>query len=318
MINFIKLIYNLFVDYYLFFISFSLFFLFFTFLIDGFKFSEYKYIKFLQILISVVLALIILLYIIKIFLDNIMILNQDRNDDKINITSNVILDKESARVLSQGIKTGASQIGIAGSVAGVAAATATVLKNSGLPPMQKVAGIALASAVGGAIHAGTTYLNRSLIESESKDKSDKPSSDTTESGSGDFDVPSILEGNLFSKIFYNDNSVEGLIYSIFALNVLSLFLILNLLLMFLFRRMSSKIANSEFNFIDRIVSKSNKNNKRIKSFLSKVFHASSNINFYYINFIIFVIVTSNIFSIYLLGSFIDNFYLFCKLYLSKV
>ena len=224
-------------------------------MIDGFKLSENKYIKYFHILVCIVLVSAILLYIIKNNLDNITIFNQDRNEDKINIQGNIHLDKESAKVISQGLKTGASQIGIAGTVAGVAAATATILKISALPPMQKAAGVVMASAVGGVIHVGTSYLNRSLIELELKDKNDKSASGATESGSGDLDIPSILEGDLFSKIFYNDNSVESLIYSIYALNVLSLFLIFNLLLMFLFRRISSKIANSEFNFIDKIVSK---------------------------------------------------------------
>jgi hypothetical protein len=76
------------------------------------------------------------------------LVNNVKDDNNISLHGhgNVTIDKEGAKVISQGINTIGSQLGLGASIAGIGAAVANGIAKSSMPPLQK-AGVIVGSAL---------------------------------------------------------------------------------------------------------------------------------------------------------------------------
>src|SRR6202043_3781722 len=139
-------------EYYALIISAILSFLVFTFLIDGLRFSDIKFINILQKILFYILGFIFMFFMYQYFLGTVIDFASDvedklnfSNDSEINVgvSGNVSITKEGGEAIAKGLSNTAGQIGIGASVGGVATAVQSVVKNTSLPPLQKV-GLTLA------------------------------------------------------------------------------------------------------------------------------------------------------------------------------
>ena len=74
-------------------------------------------------------------------------------NNSVNIGGSIEMNRDAAEVIGR-------NIGIAGTVAGVSGAVGKAIAKSSLPPLQKAGIIVGASIAGGAIHVGTSVINR--------------------------------------------------------------------------------------------------------------------------------------------------------------
>jgi hypothetical protein len=301
-------------------------FLFTTLVLDGFKLSEYKIIKWLQLILLPCFGLIFLIVLKEIIFPTIIefasegpneIFNSDLLKDtnvKVsgNVSGSVILTPESAKEISKGISSAASNIGLGAAIGATASAMATCVKSLPIPPVQKVGAVVLGAAVGGSIHVGVTAANRALAEGTNLNSSNPPSPTETTSASSEYIVHSPYETAFTDSI--NSNPVDTLLSSIITLNICNLILI-----WFLIVSLLSKIAlnsNLELKWLDKLLPQPYSN--KLKPFINKLlklFGKSSSIN---IIIIIILLIISNIGSTYLLTELSNNFETFCKVYLNHI
>lgn len=106
------------------------------FYLDGLKLSNNKIIRTIQVLsfVGILLFIAIQLYNVISTIDMISYLD-GKND--INLHSDVSIDKQGAKSISQGISTVGTQIGLGASITGVAMTVSKVVAKSGMPPLQK-------------------------------------------------------------------------------------------------------------------------------------------------------------------------------------
>ena len=147
------------VSYLLSFLSFIIFLNFTLFYLDGFKLSRNKYIRTLQILTPIWLLFVIVIFIylnIFTFNDGLLFIDEDKTTSStVNIGANIEMNKDAAEAIGR-------NIGIAGTVAGVSGAVGKAIAKSSLPPLQKAGMVVGAGVAGGAVHIGTSAINRAL------------------------------------------------------------------------------------------------------------------------------------------------------------
>jgi hypothetical protein len=85
---------------------------------------------------------------------------EDKNNKDINIHGHVSINAEAARVLNQGMQAATSNIGLAGTIAGVSAAVGKAIAKSGMPPLQKAGIIMSTGLLSGIGHSLISNVNR--------------------------------------------------------------------------------------------------------------------------------------------------------------
>jgi hypothetical protein len=136
--------------------------------------------------------------------------------------------------------------------------------------------------------------------------------------SEDFIIPSPNE--TFSTViidFYNfvdNHPVEVVLYSILVTNIFSLFLMFNLSVALLYKYLAN--SNLDLKFIDKLISV--KYSTTVKYYINKLIHYSNRLNTLHIIFILLVLISSNIVSVYLLSGYINNLELISKIYLGII
>gem|GEM_PF-2312764 len=133
------------------------------FYLDGFKFSDIRLIKYIQIFSFVYIPfhLLICMYnaLDKSLLDLINCMAENKD---VNLHGHVKVDKEAGKAIGQGLQTIGSQIGLGATIAGVATAVSKAITKSGMPPVQK-AGIILGSGIiSGIAHSRISIMNRNM------------------------------------------------------------------------------------------------------------------------------------------------------------
>lgn len=223
-------------DNFLLIFSIIFFFLFFYYIANGFKLSNNKKIKIFQkflffyLFISFLLCLFSFFSLPIIYCEDNDIIETNKNNNynkeisensnsKIIINGSVVLNKDSAKEISKGIVSGASNVGLGASIGGVAAAVASSIAKAPIPPLQKTALVVIGGIAGSAIHTATTSIKKNLTENSLENIN--PPSPT------DFNINSINEEIIISPI-------EQLLGSILTLNTISLILIFFLIINFLF------------------------------------------------------------------------------------
>jgi hypothetical protein len=294
----------------------------FTFLFDGFRrqVSNNKYMRILifQKILFIMLGYFLIHLLYQYFLGTPIECSPNEegnlsnkitkdNDIKLGLSGNIT--KEGGELISKSINNSASQLGIGATIGGVASAVASVVKNTSLPPMQTVGLTLIGEAVGGIIHTGTTAANRTLA-SEFLNKQNSENSGRI-SPSEEFSSASPLESDLF---YGTDNSVETLLFSIYNLNIISIILIFMLILNLIIKLVLNN--NLELKWLDTLIPQPY--NNKLKSFIIKILKYIGKSNTINITLIIIILLIANIGSIYLLTILINNFEIFCKVYLKSI
>lgn len=89
----------------------------------------------------------------------------DNNKD-LNIHGHISINAEAARVLNQGMQAATSNIGLAGTITGVATAVGKAVVKSGMPPLQKAGAIVGSGIAAGLGHTLLSTINRKTVRAE--------------------------------------------------------------------------------------------------------------------------------------------------------
>jgi hypothetical protein len=262
-----------------------LFFNFFLFYLDGFNLSNIKYIRISQKISPVlIIALIYLIYNENIYeLNVIMELIGDNNKSS---SSNSVVSAEN--------------VGLGASIGGVAAATASVIAKSSLPPATKVAIVTGAGAVGGAVYVGNNALNNLFTN--------KIDSSSTSSN-----VTSGLDGSVVKKFIESGTSdLSNLLLSIDIITYTCLTLIIILFFIILFKFYLNENINLNLSRLIGVNLNSKLNYYIIK--LIQFYKKSSSVTMFMI-FIILIIGLS--YDYYFIRMLNNNLDLFINLHINK-
>lgn len=277
-------------------------FLFMTLILDGLKFSDVKFLRYVQYFM--LSSLFLYLYINFFSLPIIYAAEKDPA-----LSAEMKITKESIDRLSDSIKSVGSNIGLGVTVGGLSAATATALKGTAMPPVQKVGAILVSGVVAASIHVGVTAINRGKKNEESPASDNSLSNHNVDSN---FNINSPLELN--ETLSSNSNYVEDLLYSILSLNICTLLLFLFFLLSLISRLLI--INGINLNFIDKILPITYSD--KIKKFFISIYGMFSKTNNIYSIFLIIFLLISCLGSIIFTYELINNFEVFSKDYLDFI
>jgi hypothetical protein len=272
----------LFNSFYLVIITTFITFLSITFILDGFKISDVKIIRYSQYF---VLCLISLYLYFKFFsLPSVYASEKTPPIDPVLSNVNIKITKDAVGSISDGLVTIGSNNRLGATVGATAAAVASVIKTAPIPPIQKVG------------YVSNIQLFKLLLSN--------PSS------SAGINSPLELNESLLS----NSNYVEDLLYSMLTLNVCTLLLFIFFLLSMINKIIFLNGINS--NFIDKILPAVY--SEKVKSIILSTYKFYSKSNMIYIVFLIIVILISSLASIYFNYELINNFEQISKDYLSFI
>ena len=262
-----------------------LFFNFFLFYLDGFNLSNIKYIRISQNLSPVlIIALIYLIY--------------NENINELNVIMELIGDNNKSS--SSNSIVSAENVGLGASIGGLAAATASIIAKSSLPPVTKAAIVTGAGAVGGAVYVGNNALNNLFTN--------KIDSSSTSSN-----VTSGLDGSVVKKLIDSGNSdLSNLLLSIDIITYTCLTLIIILFFIILFKFYLNENINLNFSRLIGVNLNSKLNYYIIK--LIQFYKKSSSVTMFMI-FIILIIGLS--YDYYFIRMLNNNLDLFINLHINK-
>jgi len=157
-INDILNFYLIFINSFLFSLSLTFFYL------DNFRISNIRFIKIIQIFSFICIPIFITYNLFNesnIYLSDIVsYANENRNNKDVNLHGNISINAEAARVLNQGMQAATSNIGLAGTIAGVSTAVSKAIAKSGMPPLQKAGIIMSSGLLSGIGHSLLSNVNR--------------------------------------------------------------------------------------------------------------------------------------------------------------
>jgi hypothetical protein len=260
----------------LFFYSFTFF------ILDGWKLSENNIIKYLQIFILT----FVIMYYVSLYWNNsasdLITLNVNPDDIKeiakntdITLKGKIVLDKEAANQVAEGISSLGANIGLAATIGTVAGSVGKGIAKSSLPSIQK-AGIIMGGGLTGAIlHVGASAINSQRhTASRLKDVSNSTESINTVSNIGsNNNINKLIDSNILNL----DSPLEILLYCIHILSLISLWLLIIIIIQILFRYYLKD--KTEFQFINFMFP--NKKDKIMK-LIHRLIHINQNINTIYV------------------------------------
>ena len=289
-------------------------FLFITFILDGLKFSDNKFLRYAQYFILSSLFLYIYLNFFSLPItyasenDPALTANITITKDSMDrLNDNVATIGSSLNHLSNSVASVGSNLGLGATVGGLSAATASALKGTAMPPAQRVGAIIVTGVVAASIHVGVTAINRGKKNEESSISENASSNNHVNSN---FDINSPLELNET----LSSNYVEDLLYSILSLNICTLLLFLFFLLSLISRLLIINRIN--LNFIDKVLPIAY--SEKIKKFLNSIYGVFGKTNNIYSILLIIVLLISCLGSIYFTYELINNFEVFSKDYLDII
>ena len=134
------------------------------FYLDGFKLSDIRLIKYIQIFSFVYIPFHLLICMYNALDKSLLDLINCMADNKdVNLHGHVKVDKEAGKAIGQGLQTIGTQIGLGATMVGVAGAVGKALTKSGMPPLQKVGIILGSSVISGIAHSRINIMNRNMI-----------------------------------------------------------------------------------------------------------------------------------------------------------
>ena len=284
------------------------------FMLDGFKFSKNKNIKYLQI----VLFSMFIFYLFSWFYQNSLVLpilniNPEDLNNKTDIVlkGKVVLDKQAAAEVAEGISSLGSNVGFAATVGALAGSISKGVVKTSLPPIQK-AGIIMGGGLAGAVlHVGGSAINaQTHAAARLKQHSNNPENLSNINTTNDLLKNAEIKKFMGSSID-SSSPLEILLWCINTLSKISLILIVIIIIQIIFRYFL--IDQSKLKFLDNLFpSTSNK----IKSFVNKLINLNKSVNLIYLilAIIILLICTLGIFyfSLELSNNINDYVNVFCS------
>lgn len=283
-------------------------------MLDGFKFSKNKNIQYLQI----VLFSIFIFYLFYWFYQNSLVLpklniNPEdlKNQTDIVLKGKVVLDKQAAAEVAEGISSLGSNVGFAATVGALAGSISKGVAKTSLPPIQK-AGIIMAGGLAGAVlHVGGSAINtQTHAAARLKQHTNNPENLSNINTTSDLLKNAEIKKFMGSSIDSN-SPLEILLWCINTLSKISLILIVIIIIQILFRYFFTD--QSELKFLDNLFP--NTSNK-IKSSVNKLITLNKSVNSIYLilAIIILFICTLGIFyfSLELSNNINDYVSVFCN------
>ena len=275
---------------------FILFLNFILFYLDEFRLSQNKLIKFLQILTPIWLLLIVFIffYLNILTFNNVLFLDEDKTiNNTVSIGGSVEMNRDAAEVIGR-------NIGIAGTVAGVSGAVGKAIAKSSMPPLQKAAVVVGAGIAGGAIHVGTSVINRVV---------NTPSSSTTTS------ITSNLPDGVNKLVADSGNGYSDLMLLILSIDTLtcvclSLIFILFMMILFKFYLNEEKVKF-------HLSSLGDKMNNNLNYYLIKLIHLNKKTSTVYIFIIFIILFISLAFNCYFITELYNNLDKFVDLHINS-
>lgn len=301
--------------------SFILSFSFILFYLDDFKLSTNKYIKLLQILSPLFLVLLLILSyydLISHFNSFVFATDPSNNPSNPNINPNVSIGakveigQDAAKEISQGISTLGRNIGMAGTVGAVAAASAKVLSKATIPPVQKVGIVLTSAAVGAGIYVGGTALNTfTNYNSSNSNGSGSTSTNTTTSVDSTASNVSDIVNKLMDDSI--NSPLKDLIFSIDIINYACLSLIIILFMIISFKYYLNE-ENIKLNLSNLIGEKMNKN---LNYYLIKIIQLNKRTSTIYIYIIFIILFIGLFFNCYFSTELYDNLDKFVEIHINS-
>ena len=292
-------------------------------MLDGFKFSKNKNIQYLQI----VLFSIFIFYLFYWFYINSLVLPSINPEDLKNQTDivlkgKVVLDKEAAAEVAEGISSLGSNVGFAATVGALAGSISKGVAKTSLPPIQK-AGIIMAGGLAGAVlHVGGSAINaQTHAAARLKQHTNNPENLSNINTTSDIlkNAPLGLDTGVrgqreikkFMGSSIDSSPLEILLWCINTLSKISLILIVIIIIQIIFRYFFTD--QSKLKFLDNLFP--NTSNK-IKSSVNKLINLNKSVNLIYLilAIIILLICTLEIFyfSLELSNNISDYVNVFCN------
>lgn len=280
-------------------LSFVLFLNWILFYMDDFKLSSNRFIRTLQILTPIwLLVLVLILFYLEIwtFTDGALFLDGDKNtNNTVNIGGSIEMSRSAAEVIGR-------NIGIAGTVAGVSGAVGKAIAKSSMPPLQKAGIIIGAGLAGGAIHVGTTAVNRAVNAPSNTPSTNFPPSDIS-------NINKLIpdpDGSGYSDLMLLLLSIDTL-----TSVCLSLVLILFMMILFKFYLKEDKI---KFNFSSIVGEKSNQN---LNHYLIKLIQLNKKTSSLYIFIILILLFIALGYDCYFITQLYNNLDKFVDLHINS-
>jgi hypothetical protein len=325
--------------YAMYFIVYVCSFLWFWFMLDDFKLSKNKGLRYLQILFLFLFVFYFLYLVSSLFgynLFNEIFCGDDLSNDNsnTNITKNksknkglfnpsvsVGLDedvidqvkevgKEVGNQVSNAIEKGSENIANALSTVGVGGIAAYVVKNTTLPPLTKVGVVVGSAAAGSLIQKISTSENALSVLSSLPDGHPPSPTDSTFSN---IQSSSVFNFNLDSLFALDPNNhLSNFLFSLLGLNILAVFFmcILTIYLIYIFIYHNS---NLELKWIDKILPKKYATN--FKSYLVTIIKNWNKSNYFIVIFCVILLLIIIFTSTYYLFLFYTNFDKYLDVYI---
>lgn len=274
------------------------FYLFTLFVLDGFKLSKEKNIKYLQI----ILFSIFIVYFIYWFCKNSLVATKlNINPEDINkntdivLKGKVVLNKEAAAEVAEGISSLGSNVGFAATVGAIAGSISKGVAKTALPPVQK-AGIIMAGGLAGAVlHVGGSAINAQthaaarLKQQHSNNADNLSSINTTSDLLKNHDIKKFMDSfSLRSTNIDYNSPLELLLWCINTLSKISLILIVIIIIQIIFRYFfTSESYESKLKFIDNLFPN---HSKIIQSYISKLINLNKSVSLIYLILAIIILL----------------------------
>lgn len=259
--------------------------------LDDFNLSNNKYIKISQIIspLLIILLLILIYYESISNVNNLIFVDNPNKNPNISIGAKVEVSKEAGHEISKGISNIGYNIGLAGTISAVTAATAKVVGKSSLPPVQKAGIVIAGAAAGGAIHVASSAINKLNSNKNIPDSS----------------TESITTVNKFIADSAN-TPLNDLIFGIEILNYACLSLIIYLFFIILFKFFLNE-DKINLNLSSLIGEKLNKSLNYYLIKIIKLNKKTSTIYIFIIFIILFISLSFNSYFITELSNNLDNY-----------
>lgn len=220
----------------------------------------------------------------------------------VSLNTNVDIGREAAREISLGLSSLGTQIGIGATVAGVATAVGKSITSSSLPPAQKAAIIVGGALAGGAIHVGTSAINRKNAVTASKSINDSMSASATD--------------NIKKYLDPTNSPIQDLLYSIDILNTVCLALVFILTIQIIFKFFLHANGASATRFDISSFVGINLNN-RLNEYFKKLISINKKVSNIYIILILIILLISLYYSSYFSHELYTNINEYVNIYKSN-
>lgn len=134
--------------------------------LDGFRLSEIKIFKYIQIFTFTFIPVVLFIFSYGETILADFVLYAKDNDIDLHAHGHISVDKEAGKAIGTGLSTLGSQLGLGTTMAAIGSAVGASIAKSGMPPLQKAALIVGSAAAAGVGHSFISAANRDAVRTE--------------------------------------------------------------------------------------------------------------------------------------------------------